>query len=416
MGDSQDPSGEGPSCGDVPPSERPFGTRPFGTRPFGTRPVGTRPSGPGSEEERPFGTRPFGTRPFGTRPFGTRPFGTRPFGTRPFGTRPFGTRPFGTRPFGTRDGDEDGLDPDVWADDVAELFRVTSAVARLGATIVFADCQIRLPSIESAPGVARYMPQPAVIDPATGPTPATTDRKPEADAGQRVLQPDRHEVAVKVPVPDEVARGLAENPDLTWPLKQDLADQLALEADRAFLRGAGGVEPLGIINTNGVVAAVPGANFIDGFRRALAQAYASQVPLRAPGWVISPARYSDLVTALTSDGRDEDPNNGHTLDMSRLLTYDGDGGGLLFGYPFAITPAAATPAGAAQQVDEIYFSADWREAWIAVDRRLVTVDLSTEAHFQTDETVIRAVMRHDFVVRRPRAFVHTEPTALANVL
>jgi HK97 family phage major capsid protein len=406
MGDCKDPSGEGPSSGDVPPADRPFGTRPFGTRPFGTRPFGTRP----------FGTRPERPPQAGfedERPFGTRPFGTRPFGTRPFGTRPFGTRPFGTRPFGTRgDGGDGLLDPDEWADDIAELFFATSAVVRLGASIVVADEPVRLPSIESAPGVARYIPRPAVIDPSSAPQPDTTDRKkPAADAGQRILRPERHEVAVTVAIPNEVARALAETPELAWPLKQDLADDLALAADRAFLRGAGDDEPLGITSTFGVLSLPPGTDFIGAFRRALAQAYATQTPLRAPGWVISAARYAALVTALTDDGRGEAGAGGRTLDNSRLLTYDGNGGGLLFGYPFAITPAATQP-GAMPPVDEVYFAADWREAWIAVDRQLVTVDLSTDADFGTDETVVRAVMRHDFVVRRPRAFVHTVPPAL----
>jgi HK97 family phage major capsid protein len=52
----------------------------------------------------------------------------------------------------------------------------------------------------------------------------------------------------------------------------------------------------------------------------------------------------------------------------------------------------------------VYFSADWGEAWIAFDRRIVTIDLSSDAHLRRDETVLRAVSRHDLVVRRPAAF------------
>ena len=160
-----------------------------------------------------------------------------------------------------------------------------------------------------------------------------------------------------------------------------------------------------------MLAPPSGTDFIGAFREVLAQAYATQTPLRAPGWVISAATYAALVTARTNRGTGLDAN-GRTLDMSRLLTYDGDGGGLLFGYPFAITPAAATPPGVTPHVGKVYFATDWREAWIAVDRHLATVDVSTDARFQTDETVVRAVMRHDFVVRRPRAFVHTQPPAV----
>ena len=102
---------------------------------------------------------------------------------------------------------------------------------------------------------------------------------------------------------------------------------------------------------------------------------------RAPGFILGPETFDALATSPVPWGNEP-------LDTTRLVAYVSK---LLFGYPYAITRAAG---------DEVYFSADWAEAWIAFDRRLVTIDLSPDAHFQTDETVVRAVSRHDFLVRR----------------
>jgi hypothetical protein len=44
-------------------------------------------------------------------------------------------------------------------------------------------------------------------------------------------------------VADDLARDIAERPELTWALKQDLARELAIVADGAFLRGAPGDRP-----------------------------------------------------------------------------------------------------------------------------------------------------------------------------
>jgi capsid protein len=381
------PSGE---PGETPGSEaRPYGTRPYGTRPYGTRPYGTRPYGTRADDEEE-----------------ERPYGTRPYGTRPYGTRPYGTRPYGTRPYGTRADVPDGvLDRDEWADDVAELFCATSAVLSLGASVVFADCDgdTPVPSIEVDRGVARYLPtRRDVVEPcrpagATGassredsestlPAPSEADlEKPSMPAARRILRPRDHELAVKVVVPDDLARDLADRPELAWPLKQDLAEDLALSADGAFLRGTGrpSPEPCGISATSGVVQST-GATGIDSFRQIVTELRRTPVAFfRAPGFILGPDVF-DAVAKTSLDSR--------SLDSTRLLEYDSR---RLFGYPYAISPAAG---------QQVYFSADWGEAWIACDRALVTIDVSTSSHFQTDETVIRAVMRHDFLVRRPAAF------------
>jgi hypothetical protein len=370
---------------DPAPDERPYGTRPYGTRPYGTRPYGTRA----------YGTRPYGTRPYGTRPEDgdeDRPYGTRPYGTRPYGTRPYGTRPYGTRPYGTRE-DDGTLDGDEWADDVADLFCAASAVVSLGASIVFADSDgdTPVPSIEGDPRVARYMDtQRRVIDPCPpdgvdSPEPGEPE-KPSRATYRRILRPRDHELAVTAVVPDDLARDIAERRELAWPLKQDLARLLAIAADNVFLRGRGRgtAEPCGISTTDGVGESAAGADVVS-LRRLLSEVRATDAVFRAPGFILDSGTFDAVTQIPVAAG-------GDALDTTNLLDYDSR---LLFGCPYAITPAAD---------GQVYFSADWGEAWIAFDRRLVTIDLSTDAHFQSDETVLRAVSRHDFVVRRPQAF------------
>jgi hypothetical protein len=365
---------------DPAPDERPYGTRPYGTRPYGTRPYGTRPYGTRRDEDDE------------GRPYGTRPYGTRPYGTRPYGTRPYGTRPYGTRPYGTRD-DDGALDRDEWADDVADLFCAESAVVSLGASIIVADSDgdTPLPSIEGGRDVAQYREtRRGVIDPCApegaGPDEPGEPGKRSLPTDRRILRPRDHDLAVKVAVPDDLARDIAERPELAWPLKQDLAFSLAFAADGAFLRGGGRptAEPCGISTTAGVVESA-GATGFASFRRIVTEVRATGAVFRAPGFILDSSTF-DAVARMAV------PPGGDALDTTDLLAYDSR---LLFGYPYAITPAAD---------GKVYFSADWGEAWIAFDRRLVTIDLSNDARFQSDETVLRAVSRHDFVVRRPEAF------------
>ena len=382
-------SDDGTAWDDEGFSERPFGGRPYGGRPFGGRPYGGRPYGGRDEEDRPFGGRPYGgrpyggrdaeDRPFGGRPYGGRPFGGRPYGGRPFGGRPFGGRPFGGRPYGGRPyGGRAVLDPDEWSADVAELVCQRSAVIRLGATLVSDEYELRVPVIDSTPGAPDYVEEGKE-------KPRLERREPELR-----LWPRDHELAAKVVLPDRVARDIAGDPLLALAVKEDLAEALALRADRAFLSGA----PPGPVGIAGLVKAVGGAAGPLATGRAVLTAIRNVNPFRAPGWVLHPATL-DLLSQ--SPPR---PGDTTTLDRYRgLLCIDGADGGEFLGYPFIVS-AAAVDGGTRR----LYFSADWRQAWIGVDGDLVDIEISSEVHFQTDETVIRAVMAHDFGLARAEAF------------
>jgi hypothetical protein len=390
--------------GDAPPDERPFGTRPFGTRPFGTR---------------PFGTRPFGTRPFGTRPFGTRPFGTRPFGTRPFGTRPFGTRPFGTRPFGTRDDEQggEGLDPAQWSTDIADLFCAMSATVRLGARIVYDVENLLIPNRRVD---AVYLSPPDRLDSAaklldaeeSDEEPAAAGKRTAAladacvTAGQRLLRPSEHELSVQIVVRNSLIRAVERHPDVADALKQDIARALVFAADSAFLHGGQGeAGPAGIVEFGFELDHGANDNALE-LARALLRRLRVKAPKRFenPGWVIDPATLDELTRLQTAEHVPPAERTTKTLDATRLLKLDGLDGGKLLGYPFLVSRAATE----ANRKSRIYFSSDWTEAWIAAGSDLVCVDFSTDAAFSTDSTIVKAVMNHDFVVRRPGLFTFTE--------
>lgn len=394
--DWEGPGGEGldeePPPPEGPSESRPYGSRPYGSRPYGSRPYGSRPYG-----SRPYGSRPYGSRPYGSRPYGSRPYGSRPYGSRPYGSRPYGSRPYGSRPYGSRDDSLNGggLDPDEWSADIAGLFCEISAVVRLAASVAHGENEIRVPAVR--PGTSpQYLDQPSVTDPGEEQKTAESKEKPAAGVGQQRLRPREHELAWKVVIPNRLARDIFEDPSLEWAMKEDVATALAVTADRAFLNGPGGDAPLGIASSSDAFASVPPpATPLDLVRNMVAELRARpQAYFRRPGWVLGPETLDLLARTPERAGRD--------LDSTRLLTLDGEDGGVLLGYPFVATEAAD---------GRTYLSADWREAWIGVDRELVRIDISTDTAFQSDETVVRAVMHHDFLVRRPRSFIHVDPIA-----
>ncbi len=222
-------------------------------------------------------------------------------------------------------------------------------------------------------------------------------------------------------ISDRLVRDLVDSPDLAWALKEDIAKELAFQADRAFLQGPGGRVPLGIV-ANGAILVQPAipppgaAAGADLLAMARAMILALRVPpgpgppapaptpFRNPGWVLSPGALAALAALLTPDGLTEGVGAAaRTVDSSRLLMYDGQDGGQLLGYPFIATVAASS----APAPTRMFLSSDWSEAWIGAHRDLVRIDISSDARFRMDETVVRAVMHHDFVVRRPAYFRRT---------
>jgi Phage capsid family len=318
--------------------------RPYGARPYGARPYGARP----------YGARPYGARPYGARPSGARPYGARPYGARPYGARPYGARPYGARP--GRGGEL--LDPEEWTADLTSLLCEFSAVIRLGATVVSGEYELRVGSLDAG------------------------------KLGEQPLRPRDNPVRLNLPVPNRLVRDLAASPELADGLKADLAAALASGVDRNVLAAIGG--PVTLPSSPNPLSA---ARAVVSAARA-----APRAPLfRNPGWILSLGSLDKLTKLKTVDCLTESAaSEARSLDSFELLRLDGAGGGLFLGFPFATSEAAGT---------RIYLAADWREAWIGVDRTLVTVDTSAAADFPTDMTSIRASMSYDFALRRPQAFM-----------
>jgi hypothetical protein len=370
---------------------------------------------------RPYDPRQFPMRPLDPRQFPMRPLDPRQFPMRPYDPRQFPMRPYG-RQFPMRPYDAAsrpaGLDPDEWSADVSELFLAESALVRLGARVLVGD-NVSVPAVEPLEGTPEYLPPLAKADPAKDAEPAPLARpdKKELAGLTRAVLCAEHELAVRVAIPDQLVRSMTEQPEVGHAIKQDIAHALAVRADQAFLSGSAGNDPLGISRMP-AVHQIPaaGMDLLQLARRVLVTLRnAPQVRFGDAGWILHPNTIDGLSRLLTRTGQWQDAG-AFSLDWTQLLMMDGHDGGTLLGYPFVATTAARDPEGVDDIATRIYFSTDWSEAWIAVDGAAVTVDVSVDADFPRDETVIRAVMRHDVAIRRPRFFAWAErPDGLEQV-
>ena len=349
----------------------------LGGRPYGGRPYGGRPSG-----GRPYGGRPYGGRPYGGKPYGGRPYGGRPYGGKPYGGKPYGGKPYGGKPYGGKLADV-GVDFDEWGAEIGEGVCDRSAIIRLGATVVFGTDELQIPAPVAAgafraPGAAA--PVPAAANP---PVP---------------LVPGEWRLEASVAIPIGVVPGVLENPALASTLKDDLAQELALRADEAFLgTSAGGPPGIGARPVFGPAGG--GGQRLRRLRDLAAATRAAQTP-RNPGWVVHPQALDTLARFLTRNGIVQ-AAAGRSLDSLALLCPDRADGGTLLGSRFVTSEAAILVANRPR----VYYSADWEEAWIGFDPSFVTVAASGgPAGTAPGQLVITASMPLGFALRRPAAF------------
>jgi HK97 family phage major capsid protein len=332
----------------------------------------------------------------------------RPAGMRPAGMRPAGMRPAGMRPY--EDAGAGCLDPEEWAADIATLFCDSSAVLRLGARLVVGSSDLPVPA-RSMLDIARYLPEPVLADEGA----AQPDDAAMGTAAERVgeeitqsetrmffrrLRPRTHELSVQVVMRNRLVTSMVERPDVAWAVKQDLACALALRADQGFLHGdPANRAPLGITGRGAdPCPAPPDEDLLTTARNMLRQVRLGRRRFLNPGWILHPATLDELSQGLAAN-----PPN----DAGQLLTYDGADGGTLLGYPYVVS-ATAEDTNAAEPQIRIYFSSDWSEAWIGCEEPLATVDVAPNVRMSTDETVVRAVTRHDFTLRIPACFVYSD--------
>jgi len=283
--------------------------------------------------------------------------------------------------------------------EIVGALRARSAIFQMGPRVVPVEKSLAVVRLSTG-AAAFYVAENAAIPPSE-PT----------FAEEALLQPK--ELAALVPVSNRLLRDAAQSPSLDEALRMDLADIMALRADLAFLEGPGGTEPRGIRSTPGLTPAPSlGTNgrtpTYDDLKDMVANLRTANAPFAKPGWVFSPRTLNTLEKVKDSTGR--------YLGESGLLTFDASGGGgTLLGYPFRTTtqvPVNIT-AGTSTDTSFIVFGSDWQEAWIGENQALV-IEGSSEAAYQQGgtwvsawqnrQTVFRAVMTHDFALRRPNLF------------
>jgi len=294
------------------------------------------------------------------------------------------------------------LVPQQVASEVMRLLRARSAVARLGPRVVPVARTLAVTSIST--GAAAYYIAEGGAIPISEPTFAQTP----------LLTPK--ELAALVPVSNRLLRDAAISPAVEQVLREDLAEIMALRQDLAFIQGTGtGGEPRGIVNADGLTPAPSlgpdgGTPDFDSLKSMVGSLREQNAPFRQPGWIFHPRTLGVLERLKDTTGR--------YLADAGLLTFDPTGGGgTLLGYAFATTTQIPTNLTVGDSADTSYviFGSDWQEAWIGENESLV-IEASNDATYTTDggtswvsawqnrQTVFRAVMVHDFALRRPQLF------------
>lgn len=275
------------------------------------------------------------------------------------------------------------VQPEVSAE-VLRMLRARSCVYGMGPRVVPVKKSLAIDSISSG-ATAYYTAENAQI-PVSEQTFAETP----------LLLP--RDLAALVPVSDRLLRDAVSSPSIDLVLRQDLAEVLAVRADLAFLRGTGeNQEPRGILNTPGLTPPPEnGAVDFDTLKQMAAALRAQNAPFMRPGWIFHPTVLStlDQLKIAQNDSR-------YLSSDAALLTFNEiGGGGSLLGMSFLTTTQIPE--------NEIYFSSDWGEAWVAENESLV-IEASSEASywdgaawvsaFQNRQTLFRAVVCHDIGLR-----------------
>jgi HK97 family phage major capsid protein len=238
----------------------------------------------------------------------------------------------------------------------------------------------------------------------------------------RRLRPNSHELAVQVVIRNRLVTSIVDHPEVAWALKQEIAYALACQADAGFLHGDPGPPhkpsriPRGITHTGKAETQEDAEADLLVAARAMVSKLrrTKRVRFGDAGWVLHPSTLDALTEIVTRDGQQKKRGRvvGQSLDAigsGQLLAHDGMDGGVLLGYPFVVSEAAADDPAADARQSRMYFSSDWSAAWVGASSPLVEVDFSGDIRFERDETVVRAIMHHDFALSRPELFIYTDP-------
>lgn len=213
-------------------------------------------------------------------------------------------------------------------------------------------------------------------------------------------------LAVLTPVSNDLLRYSSPGADMI--VRNDLMAAMAVREDAAFIRGDGtDGSPRGLsywaaaANKIAANATVSNQNTATDLGKLMQQLMDADIPMVNPCWIFSPRVKNYLITLQNTQGA--------------FVYKDEMAAGTLWGYPFAVTTGIPTnldfTGGGNLNESEIYFF-DAGQGVIGEAENMM-VDASQEAAyhngssvqaaFSLDQTVVRALAEHDFVMRYDRA-------------
>ena len=272
------------------------------------------------------------------------------------------------------------LVPESYSSEIIELLRNRAIVRQAGAMIMpLVNGNLSVPKL-TAGSTASYIGENSNIN-ATQPT-----------MGQ--IRMTARTLAALVPVSNQLIR--YSSPQADTVVRDDLVSGMAVTEDAAFLRDEGlGAAPKGIrywANASNVFASAgtTAANIETDFKGAINKLESNNVRMIRPAWFLSPRTKNALWVLRDANGN---------------LVFPELRDGNLWGYPVFVSNNIPTNLSGTNS--EIYL-VDMADAVIAEDQSIIIDVSDTAAYydgssvvaaFSQDQTVVRAIMRHDFAMR-----------------
>jgi len=172
-------------------------------------------------------------------------------------------------------------------------------------------------------------------------------------------------------------------------VRNDIAMKMAEVETQKFLLGVGGVEPLGLVNMSGVDVAtsVTLANLDYDLVIDLINTV-EEADSEATGFVATP-------TIVNTLRKLKDPTTGLYLWREALSQADMP---TLLGRPCAVSNKAKS------ETTHYLATGNWQNEFVIGDRQAIEFAVSDQVRFESNQTVIRAIARHDCGARREQSF------------
>ena len=213
-------------------------------------------------------------------------------------------------------------------------------------------------------------------------------------------------LAVLTPVSNDLLRYSSPGADAI--VRNDLISAMAVKEDSAFIRGDGtDGSPRGLANwavgANKITAnvTVSNQNTATDLGKLMQKLMEADIPMTKPSWVLAPRVKNYLITLQNTNGA--------------FVYKDEMALGTLWGYPYAITTGVPanldfTGAGSLDESEIYFFDAgqgvigEAENIMVDASQDAAYYDGSTvQAAFSLDQTVVRALAEHDFVMRYDKA-------------